>query len=910
VTVRPGRKWLLEPVHVGPTNQWLNRCGAPPRQIGLAAEDSLALVNNSPKGAAAAADRELMDTQSLCTVETLAPFQVRKPPVPRMASSRRSRPCHKLKALPTSTCGSSAKRLLEFKPLTSTEVMEACYTRDTAAKEGALFRATLDQDILDHDFEILEMAEYRQAATFYYQDRTRHKASSWRKAVARKRKLFEVQWKLANGVMDISRKNPGDELGRPNDHELDAESLPLLLAPRSTPTGAPRRRRPALLKRNKKVKEPVHESMEGSEGASLEETLDSESEDGHDDWRTVIKIAHMLQPKQPRQVRMQRLKQNGRDWRQAKKLEHVPAPSSKSKSKKKNGVSFGADSSSDGSDHDDELDEQMEKRRNSGIEHRASQVAAFGQWSLQDQKDIRQVFDRFDNDGSDALDQSEMTSCLADLGLRGKNETERTEIREILFSMDKLEIGFYEFATQIVPTIRKRLAELQAEGLNHAFREADADESGLLSIEETLRELKLIGVFPSEQQIKSAILEVCPHTAERGRALDGSWLVKRDILNVDDFCAVVRRVQERLDRARADRLRQMIVDYKLDDKDTAAWQQSLVDTHAIFSRYLIPDMDTPVISKANTTFVVRECGLAPKNPEARMFMVPTINRLAGDDGEVEFAEFLKIGDSMRELDRKWLNRIFSKYDVDKSAALSLAEVRCALAECGINARTPQEKQELNSMIDEFDDDGSGEVDIDEFLGLFTFVSERLFRVQREAERQTSVRFSWSDTKFESLRSTFMSYDEDASESLDVDEMLALVSTLQRGSPMGLQDINPVLQEAGLSAGCKTAKVDFMGFMKIIKALEDMEHMRQVAKLYDYPESDLIRLRRAFLEMSPNDEGLVVKERLRHWLVDGSSGSDAGDLLQELVNNHPPKVNFEVFVSFMRKKTNLGIARRN
>jgi len=223
-------------------------------------------------------------------------------------------------------------------------------------------------------------------------------------------------------------------------------------------------------------------------------------------------------------------------------------------------------------------------------------------------------------------------------------------------------------------------------------------------------------------------------------------------------------------------------------------------------------------------------------------------------------------------------------------------------------RTANEVLEVKTLIDEFDEDGSGEVDHKEFVELCRFVSEKLHKVQREVERQTAVRFGWTDKYFEELRGAFMVLDGDSSETLEFDEMIQAVESFR--STCFREDLNHVMQEAGVSFEQKASKVDFLSFMKIVKALEDRESQRLVARKYGFEGESLNHLRTAFRNLGPNEEGLVPRDKLKPLLLDGDDDSSfSAEIQRELTSTQPLKVGFEVFSKFMKKKFDAATKRR-
>ena len=84
-------------------------------------------------------------------------------------------------------------------------------------------------------------------------------------------------------------------------------------------------------------------------------------------------------------------------------------------------------------------------------------------------------------------------------------------------------------------------------------------------------------------------------------------------------------------------------------------------------------------------------------------------------GELEFTEFKEImRDKMEAQDpAEELNKAFALFDMDASGAISFRDLRKLAKELGENIHD----DELQGMIDEFDLDGDGEIDLAEFQAI-------------------------------------------------------------------------------------------------------------------------------------------------------------------------------------------------
>ena len=66
-------------------------------------------------------------------------------------------------------------------------------------------------------------------------------------------------------------------------------------------------------------------------------------------------------------------------------------------------------------------------------------------------------------------------------------------------------------------------------------------------------------------------------------------------------------------------------------------------------------------------------------------------------------------DSLAVIDEAKLRAAFSVFDTDNSGTLSADELRAVLSKSGVGGRAPFTDEQIQALIDEFDDDGTGEL---------------------------------------------------------------------------------------------------------------------------------------------------------------------------------------------------------
>lgn len=431
------------------------------------------------------------------------------------------------------------------------------------------------------------------------------------------------------------------------------------------------------------------------------------------------------------------------------------------------------------------------------------------------------VFKLYDLNGNGSLDRSELKSCLADVGLRGTNVEEREAIQNILNVAvgNAKEVNFDHFIDHLVPAARGTLAELKLGKFRELWNEADADGTGLLSINEMLQIVRLMGVFPVDSQVLEAIVDVAPDVEHTCKTMEGTWIRNRDALNFERFCAIVPLLHERAARVEVLKLREVAESMGLSDAQREEWEDHLIALSEAFKRGFKPNE----VGK-----VLRDHGLAPRFGVARSTKdspSELLIEIAGPNG-LEAAcqdcgSLLKLAGKVRRHDRRRLEDVFKKFDLDESNSLSLLEVQHAFARCKIIPRTTIECQEMHAAVADFDEDGSGDVDVDEFVRLCQYVAERIRLIRREEERQCAAQCGYDKQQLEELREAFEALDDDNSEVLDGPELLRAIEMMRK--QITREDLDLLFLEQGINMKQSAAvAAHFLQFVRVMHSLDQRE----------------------------------------------------------------------------------------
>eukprot|EP00747_Dinoflagellata_sp_TGD_P104066 gnl/TRDRNA2_/TRDRNA2_169154_c1_seq1.p1 gnl/TRDRNA2_/TRDRNA2_169154_c1~~gnl/TRDRNA2_/TRDRNA2_169154_c1_seq1.p1 ORF type:complete len:770 (+),score=131.17 gnl/TRDRNA2_/TRDRNA2_169154_c1_seq1:133-2310(+) len=182
-----------------------------------------------------------------------------------------------------------------------------------------------------------------------------------------------------------------------------------------------------------------------------------------------------------------------------------------------------------------------------------------------------------------------------------------------------------------------------------------------------------------------------------------------------------------------------------------------------------------------------------------------------------------------------LYEAFDRYDVDDSGNLDRVEVRQVLADLGLQPRTREEKVELIEALGDADLDGLGHLHFEQFLSIVKKFRERLRAIQ-----------------VIECRKIFEEADTDCSDSLDINEVMELMSHLgfRQRTPEEGQEIEAIFNQC---ADPESGHVSFEEFQELVQrtrgklAMMRREEELTIAKAF-HLDTDMFQDFRADLPM--------------------------------------------------------------
>jgi calmodulin len=172
--------------------------------------------------------------------------------------------------------------------------------------------------------------------------------------------------------------------------------------------------------------------------------------------------------------------------------------------------------------------------------------------------------------------------------------------------------------------------------------------------------------------------------------------------------------------------------------------------------------------------------------------------------------------------RLGLRRQFKRYDKDGSGELSLAEVSLLFIDMGLTPKCQEDQDEMKALLREVDADGSGELDFDEFQDLVQRITERLRFSQRRRENETAKQLGFNAQQVVELRESFFSLDQDGSGELSIDECRTTLTLLRKN--MSAEDLNVLFETIDKDGN---GRIDFQEFLHFMRSLSDQKIFERI-----------------------------------------------------------------------------------
>jgi len=170
---------------------------------------------------------------------------------------------------------------------------------------------------------------------------------------------------------------------------------------------------------------------------------------------------------------------------------------------------------------------------------------------------------------------------------------------------------------------------------------------------------------------------------------------------------------------------------------------------------------------------------------------------------------------------EFYHETFNTYDKDGGGDLSLKELMPLLTELGKEPKTVIQREKLKVILEEVDEDGSGEIGFPEFLQLMRKFLDESDKEQLLKEKEAVVRTNFQPEEVALWRDIFIKFDEDKSGEFDITEGKSLLQAVginlnERAMHDRYLQLFKEVDEDGNGA------MDFAEFLLLMRKLVDID----------------------------------------------------------------------------------------
>jgi len=771
------------------------------------------------------------------------------------------------------------------RPLSPNAVAEALYTRDLLGGEPAIWRGDqLDDEIAGREEEVMEFARHRLDCQLAAGRQSREQAARWRDRQTHKDALYQITWMLEESLPgrppsppaldpNVSRLRLSRTLFQREEElilksDLDANDDATLddiltkdIAPPPSPAhlgaeddeededASKKKKRKNRLRPSIMSKEVMLRRLAGDFGSltqvSAEEMRSQELKNRLKHAKTLVKTG---------MDGILGLREAEEEDQEVEELEKSP------------------DSHPDEAPHLDDHEQHVEDPlhhleikspachalHHEVVEEHVKSYARkiLSKVTFKESEDFFKVFEPYSKDGM--IEQADLKPFLADMGLRPRNEFERSALVHVLMKFNDLEYGFQAVLNEVIPEVRVCLTELWIPRLVGLYKEADIDKSGVLSIQELERIILRSGFSPGIPKVVEAVLDLMPDSLPMFSNVKGELLLDRNVVDLPHFAVLAPLLQERTLSQRLLRARKISAAENLDAETARLWGACLVDVEFYFLKWAVLDkkerrlplsalpkvaMQTGLLSRRGPAFRQTLLDLARQNYVGQGAEGPTTS--LSPNSQLTLGQVIRILSAIRREECTLASRIFKKEDKDNTNGLSLRECLRCLHGCGVQVINRSESMYIRKLVDEFDLDSSGELELDEFLELVKFVAQRLKDAHRINAADKAHRLGFSEEERDRIWEIFLDSDENLDEQLDEREIYtAVVAFFARDAVVSAEELENVLRDLGYMSPVRRLEVTIWDFISILKCCKERASRPKIARKLGL-ESDVVA---GFIEM--------------------------------------------------------------
>jgi len=421
-------------------------------------------------------------------------------------------------------------------------------------------------------------------------------------------------------------------------------------------------------------------------------------------------------------------------------------------------------------------------------------------------------------------------------------------------------------------------------------------------------------------KVVEGIVEHIPSANDTLRNMQGIYLIEKNIVTMQQFVRIAPILIERFQRDRVRRRLDIVLEFDISDDVQDIWGPGLVDLQDAYMKRLDSSgalmpvsllhyvaVDVALLTRRGHGFREKLYKLAKHEIQQRFMEV--MGRAPAESSEydnavLDFGQVLRILTNIRRQECDRIRRTFENTDNDNTNGLSLSECIDCLAALGTVAQSKREAKLIDDMMEEYDEDESGELDVEEFMGLVKFVADGLRKMRRSEIIDKANDIGYSEDDFDAMEDAFINADWNLDYACEESELQVALRTLRPKGDFAGKDVDILLQDMGLKRlgggnGAKT-KVGLWEFIQIARSVDLQKEHRDAGSKLGLDREAIDAFETIWNSLKPTKEGLISPKDLQKALKKMPSNAPKISRLKDFMDNGLEEVSFPNFLLVMRR----------
>lgn len=361
-----------------------------------------------------------------------------------------------------------------------------------------------------------------------------------------------------------------------------------------------------------------------------------------------------------------------------------------------------------------------------------------------------------------------LVEALADFGVKARARVEKLELAQVIdVYEEKSTLSFGDFC-QIVKKGRGKIRHANRFTVSQACNNLYTERMGVLSPEQTM----MMGVLSPEQAMMiMEEMSLAPRLGTHERSIMEAAIRElhsdsNGLIAYNEVGILISQAHEQHEAVRRRCERDIRTKYNLSPRLFAEFRDQILEFEESFRRAdddgsgsLDMDEIMNILSDFGLKTSAEEVQKQMDHAHSHALVFAQIHAVG-----MSFPEFLVLIRVLRSYDMEQkkddIEALFKSHDKDRNGQLDMKEICQILVELGLQPKTPKEQVGIAQLIEEVDSDGSGKLDLQEFLLMEQRIGEKVMQMRCAQDTDKALSLGFPMKMVYALRNAFAMLDED------------------------------------------------------------------------------------------------------------------------------------------------------